>query len=443
MDINEYYRGIIDSEFKKNAASAAKEKEYLLNSTAKSHGIYVHTLYMPKIFTEDMADYFKSISDTMYGILEKVISEYESNPEYRKLFDFDKRLEELILRPDRYSCKLPITRIDIFFNEDDFSFKFCEFNADGASAMNEDRELNIALSGTRAFKKFSKKYNTRTYNLFDSWVDEFTSIYNSCDSKVENPHIAIVDFINGEPETEFEQFRQTFIAHGYTCEICNITDLVYQDGILSSPSGNKIDAIYRRAVTCDIMENFNNVQPFINAVKDNAVCLIGDFKTQVIHNKIVFKILHNEMTNTFLTPYEIKFIREHIPYTMSLTDKTCRKHNVLKDKDKWVIKPEDSYASRGVYAGVEFDNEADWQKAVLENLNNSYLLQEYCTPYETVNIDLLYDKHSKYKKYSNITGLFVYNGKFSGIYTRIAKNSIISTQYSEMSLPTIVVSEKK
>ena len=50
---------------------------------------------------------------------------------YRKLFPFSKELEELILCDSGYSQPLPIARIDLFFNEDDFSFKFCEFNADG------------------------------------------------------------------------------------------------------------------------------------------------------------------------------------------------------------------------------------------------------------------------------------------------------------------------
>lgn len=443
MDINEYYRGLIDSEWKKNAESAAKQKEYILSSTARSHGYYVYTMYMPKMFTAEADAYFKYISDTMYAILEKVIAEYEKNPLYRKLFGFDKRLEELILRPDRYDCKLPIARIDIFFNEDDYSFKFCEFNADGASAMNEDRELNIAVSNTRAFKKFAKKFDIKTYNLFDSWVDEFMKIYATCPEKAAKPRVAIVDFISGAPETEFEQFRSTFVNHGYACDICNITDLTYEKGELLTPEGCKIDVIYRRAVTCDIMEHYDEVQPFINAVKDNAVCLIGDFKTQVIHNKIVFKILHSDMTKEFLTDKEIEFIEEHIPLTVSLTDASIAQNDVLSTKKNWVIKPEDSYASKGVYAGVEFKSDKEWAQKVTENKNNHYLLQEYCPPYEITNIDLTHDKKAEYKKYSAITGLFVYNGKFSGIYTRMAKNSIISTQYSEMSLPTIVVREKE
>ena len=78
---------------------------------------------------------------------------------------------------------------------------------------------------------------------------------------------------------------------------------------------------------------------------------------------------------------------------------------------------------------------------VKESIGKDYLLQEYCTPFETINIDLLYDENAQYRKYSNITGLFMYGGKLAGVYSRIAKNSIISTQYSEMSLPTIIVSE--
>ena len=95
-----------------------------------------------------------------------------------------------------------------------------------------------------------------------------------------------------------------------------------------------------------------------------------------------------------------------------------------------------------MYAGVEFQNEREWIKHVTENIGKDYLLQEYVKPFETVNIDLTHHNNAEYRNYSSITGLFVYGGKFKGIYSRIAKNSIISTQYSEMSLPSVVVSEK-
>lgn len=442
LEPNAYYMGIVDSDIKKNRREGKKAQERMTKSTAYSHGMLVYTLYMPKIFTEEMAVYFRDISDTMYGILDKVIREYEKNEDYRKLFGFDKKLEELILRPRAYDCSLPIARIDIFFNEDDFSFKFCEFNADGASAMNEDKELNNVISKTDAYKRFSQKFNIRKSELFDSWAEKFLEIYSTTKNAVKKPHIAIVDFLHGEKNNEFEIFKKAFEKLKCTCEICDIEKLQYKNGRLLSETGSKIDAIYRRAVTCDIMSAYDDVLPFINAVKDDAAVLIGDFRTQIIHNKIVFKILHDNMTSSFLTEDERIFIKMHIPFTTNLTSKSVEKYNVLENKDKWVIKPEDSYASKGVYAGVEDSNIKKWRKAVKSNIDNHYLLQEYCVPYESTNIDLLHRDDANYHHYSNITGLFVYGGEMQGIYSRIAKNSIISTQYSEMSLPTIIVSEK-
>ena len=443
MNYNEYYKSLVDGDFEKSKQDAKEEQKYIKSSTAQCHGYFVHTLFIPKMFSEEMFEYFQKSADTMYKILEKVIKQYEKDEKYRALFSFDKRREELILRKPAYECRLPIARIDIFFDENDYTFKYCEFNADGASAMNEDRELNIALSKTDAFAKFSQKYKVRTNELFDSWVKEFIKIYNSSQNPAKNPHIAIVDFINNERNYEFEEFRRAFEKAGYNCEICEIRELSYNNGILCGKNRKKIDAIYRRAVTCDIMDNYDDVQPFIQAVKDDAICLIGDFRTQVIHNKIVFEVLHNPMTFEFLEKSEVEYIKAHIPYTTKLTKEVVEKNKVLFKKDKWVIKPQDSYASKGVYAGVEFDTDEEWQQKVIENVGREYLLQEYCTPFETMNIDLLHDPQAQYRNYSNITGLFMYGGRLAGVYSRIAKNSIISTQYSEMSLPTIIVKKSE
>ncbi|MBQ8301184.1 MAG: glutathionylspermidine synthase family protein [Clostridia bacterium] len=439
----EFYKQLTDDNFEESIASAKVQQEYIKTSTARYHGYFVHTLYIPKMFTEEMAEFFEKSADTMYKILEKVIHEYQTNGEYRKLFGFEEKLEKLILRPNHYDCALPIARIDIFFNEDDFTFKFCEFNADGSSAMNEDKELNQAIKLTSTYNKFIEKYDVRTFELFHSWVKAFMEIYKTYDRAVEKPYVAIVDFFNNDITREFTAFKKAFEDNGIECEICEIVDLKYENGKLISPLGRHINAVYRRAVTCDIMRNYDKVLPFIQAAENNDVCLIGDFKTQVIHNKIVFKVLHDEMTSSFLTDEEVQFIKEHIPYTASLTKEEIEKHDVLNTKNKWVIKPEDSYASKGVYAGVEGMTDEEWKAEVLKNIDNHYLLQEYCEPYATVNIDITHDENAQYKKYSNITGMYVYNGKLAGLYSRIAKNSIISTQYSEMSLPTIIVKEKE
>ena len=65
-------------------------------------------------------------------------------------------------------------------------------------------------------------------------------------------------------------------------------------------------------------------------------------------------------------------------------------------------------------------------------------MQQFNDPYRLPNIDLL-SEDAEWVSTGNLTGLFVYNGRFRGVYSRISFDKMISTQYNEMSLPTIVV----
>lgn len=439
-ELNAEYIQSIKEHLKENTKSSQAYYNYIENSTAKYHGEPVYALYMPKLLSREAAAYLKEAAETMYSILAKVIERYLADEEYRKQFGFDPELEELILVPRQYTCPLPVARVDIFLNEKDMSFQFCEFNTDGTSSMNEDRELNLALRETAVYKEMSQKYKISTFELFDSWVCQFISIYQTYKKKVDHPYIAIVDFLEkGSSMEEFDQFKKSFQRAGYEAEICEITKLRYEKGSLYSPTGHKIHAIYRRAVTCDIMAQKEDVWDFLEAVKGQAVCLIGSFCTQVAHNKILFKLLHEEDTQRILTEKEREFIRLHIPATALLNRENVEKYKVLSEKDKYIIKPEDSYGARGVYAGIHFSPE-EWEKKIEDHVNKDYLVQEFYTPYQTDNIDFL-KKKPEFLPYSNLTGLYVYNGTFHGVYSRQSKKEIISTVYDENVVATVILED--
>ena len=57
----EYYKQLTDENFEESINSAKILQHYIKTYTARYHGYYVHTLYMPKMFTEKMADYFNEI----------------------------------------------------------------------------------------------------------------------------------------------------------------------------------------------------------------------------------------------------------------------------------------------------------------------------------------------------------------------------------------------
>ena len=346
-----------------------------------------------------------------------------------------------ILVPNLYDSLLPVARFDIFFNEETWDFKFCEINTDGTSAMNEDYVLNQALALNDAHQEMLKKYAFSTFELYDSLVESFMKLYDTYEKKVENPYIVITDFMDHCCVNEFKEFAARFQKAGYETEICNIRDMTYRDGVLYSAAGHPIDLIYRRAVTCDIMAHYDEIQPFIQAVKDQNVCVMGSICTQIPHNKWLFKMLRDNATMKLLTEEEQKFVTDHIPYTNLMDDRFCRMDEILDEKDRWIIKPLDSYASRGVYAGIDYSDD-DWEDIIHRHWNKNYIYQEYYHPYRTDNI-CFRDAHPEFHPYTNMSGLYVYNGEFAGIYSRLSTGGIISSQYNERAVATLVLKEEK
>ena len=87
----------------------------------------VEFLLIPKFFNKEIIAHFERIANTTYQILQKVTQKYLGDDNYRKLFRFDPLLESMILSDCRYEALIPIARIDLFYNEDTGTFKFCEW----------------------------------------------------------------------------------------------------------------------------------------------------------------------------------------------------------------------------------------------------------------------------------------------------------------------------
>lgn len=441
--LNEFCKTYIEENLEECERTGREELDYLEHSTAKYKGETIYSLHIPKIFTEEAESVIKNAAETMYGILQKVMKEYIVSESYRKLFGFSKELEQMILNIPDYETLLPICRLDIFLNEEDYSYKFCEFNGDGTSSMNEDRELNIAFQKTALYKRLAKDYHIVPYELFDSWAVECKKIFESTGKKAEGSRIAVVDFMEkGCSVYEFEEFCKAFRNAGFLAEVCEIRDLTFDGEALYTKNGDKIHAIYRRAVTSDIMEHKEEAADFLKAVAAKKVCMLGDFCTQIIHDKIIFKVLRSEDTKQFLTDEENAFIEEHVPVTVDLTAATIKEYHVAETKDKWLIKPRDLYGAKGVFSGRNHSKE-EWERIIEKKEGTGYLLQEFVVPYTSYNIDFHKGKKVQMQKYSNLTGLYVYNGKFAGVYSRQSETEIISTEHDENDIASFVVRKRQ
>ena len=59
-------------------------------------------------------------------------------------------------------------------------------------------------------------------------------------------------------------------------------------------------------------------------------------------------------------------------------------------------------------------------------------------PYVTENYGLKDGVFGR-NPYYNLTGVYVYDGTVQGVYSRVSLSPIISSQYSEKTLPTLLV----
>ncbi len=456
---------------------------YIRNSTAIYHGQVIGMAFVPQFFDQVTLCYFNDIVQTINRIMDTVIFAYRNDPAYRALFHFPPELEYLTLLETGYSCNIPIGRYDIFLDEDTLDFMFCELNTDGTSAMNEELEMTRALTLSESFELMRTTHRLEAQDLYEGWVEELLRIYETYDRRVENPHLAIIDFEESGTPDEFNQFVQRFRTRGIEARVCPMEHLVWHENVgaddnsvqdtgLYTDDGWRIDIIYRRAVTAEILdalragraaarhitpdiqvatlhtpatdpqqldavtdelckkfpltshneERLTGVFAFIKAAEERAACLIGNFITNIPHCKQVFQVLHAPETKTLLTVEENDFIAAHIPLTCYLTADEIDLDMVKAERMSWIIKPSDRSSSWGVFAGRDHTDE-EWVRLVDLHTDDDYVVQNYCPQYAAPNTRPW--PLEPMTEWNLLTGLFSYGERFGGVYMRAGQNGLI------------------
>ena len=417
------YRNQILADQSNYLASYKQVLQQVRHSVAKYRGQPISFLYQPMFLTNTDLAYFEQLTQQLSGILTKVIQQYLTDKSFRQHFGFSPLLEELILKEPGYQGAVPIGRFDVFYDLGSGRVQFCELNTDGSTGMQQQQELAKIFKEDLAIEGFGKEYAFYDFELFDSWVKIVQDKYAEFSNSSHKPQVAIVDWLDATIPTEFTAFQQAFERAGCPTVIADPRHLTYRDRKLYYQDF-RIDCIYRRAVTFEMIEKANEITNFITAYLQGDVCVIGSIRSQIVHNKIVFALLHDQDKTPFLTDEERRFVKEYIPFTAIFDPSNANLVTYAKDhKDKLVLKPMDKYASQGVRIGKDYPA-AKWQTILLEEAKTEYLMQEFC---QIPNVPMAYFTEEKvdFLDTGYILGLFMYDNKLQGIYTRVGTGSNI------------------
>ncbi|MDD7305201.1 MAG: glutathionylspermidine synthase family protein [Peptoniphilaceae bacterium] len=431
---NQYYKLI-----QKNTENYYKDYQKSLKKRIPFGATYkkeeVPTLYQGFFYDEETEKEYKKIIKTFMSIAKKVTKKYVEDEDYRKIFNFDPLTEKLILKDPGYSIDIPIARIDIMYDNKD-SFKFCEINTDGSSAMLEDLALAKIYMESKIYEDFSKSYKLEKNNSLEGVVDSILELYNK-EVDTKKPNVAIVDIIEFD-NIEFEEIQKLFKEKGIEAKIVDVRDLKRKNGSLYADD-MKIDLVYRRLVTSDLIDHQQECQDFIDSYLNGEFTSIGSLRTSIFYTKDIFRILRLDQTKKILSQEENDFITKHIPFTETFAYNN--KDQIIKNKDKYILKPKQGYASHGVFIGKDLTEEAFKEK--LEEIKDlDYIYQEYYTVEPMKFIKFKDEKEVDLEDFSTVTGLFVYNNKLSSPYMRIGQESMISSLAAYYVVPAFKISKK-
>lgn len=420
-DEDMYYRDFVDF--------IAKTKV----SKAIYHGEPIPMTYQGLFYNKKNRSDFVYISNILMSMTDKITKEFVENPEYRKIFQLDPAIEELVLHDPGYDVPVPICRYDVFY--DGVNYMLCELNTDGSSAMNEDNTLGQLLLQTKAMQKFMEKHNVENVDMFTPWVWETADMYKKYVSD-KKPNVAIVDNLEVGTPNEFDEFKRVYEENGFNCEIIDIRDLEYKNGKLCH-GDYVIDLVYRRIVTLELLKIKDQIKPFLDAYMDNAFFMVGSFRSQLMHSKLIFEIFRDEQTQALLNNEEKKFIDEHVPFTKKIEERDA--YEIIMNKDKYIFKPIDGYASLGIYVGSEM-REEELQEKLPEFIRTGYVFQKY---YDMNKCEFLEfeEKSPVLNKFTQVVGLFIYNKHFVAPYTRIGKDNVVSGARKYYTAPNLFINE--
>ncbi|GAB6138417.1 circularly permuted type 2 ATP-grasp protein [Halanaerobaculum tunisiense] len=439
VQVSSKYHSILQQAEKKYYQDYQKLHTKLEDSYAYYQGQVIPFLYQPLFFSQQEINEFQNLVATFNGILDKVVTQYLTDQEFRAAFGFSRQLEELILVDPGYSCNLPMERLDIFYygSED---FKFCELNADGSSGMVKTNTLEeYFLTQSQVVTELQADYDFTYCELLDSWVDTLLENYQEFSDGAINPQVAILDFAGCGMRSEFNFFKEELATRGLEARIVDPREVEYKNGNLYAEDF-RIDLIYRRAVTTDLMDYYEQISDFLAAYKNHDVCVVGPFRSQIIHNKVLFSILHDQEQVSFLSAREQQFVKQYIPYTATVDPSDQEQlEYIVNNQKELVLKPHDSYGSQGVVIGADV-SQSTWEDKVFAIEQEDYLIQEFC-PLPEIDLATFKEGQVEIKPYKYTLGLFAYNQSFQGIYTRAGQENVIASATGCVTLPNLVVDD--
>ena len=434
-----------------DAEGRAAGQAYLAGTHALYHGSPLSWAFTPKLFTAEGECLLADAAETMYRIMVKTLAAFRSDPAVRAAFGLPADVERLCLIEDHFPCPVPVARVDVFLNEDTGEYWFCELNCDGSAGMTATDEVSRAVALSPTFSALeAERPGLEPFSVVDACTREVLDCYGAWDRAgtgpfpAERPALAVVDYLESLSRDEAEDFVGRFAALGVDARITDIRDLTVDevDGVWRLVDGRgPVDCVWRRVVVSEMMgKPCDGADALVLAAEENLACVVGGFSTWPCATKNVFAFFHGPGAASVLDAGELDFVRAHVPFTKVLAPGDDLAPYL--DREAWIVKPADGYNADSVVAGQDVDD-ARWLEVLERGCETGAVVQAYapqyvcpvvvggCAPEDVTQL-------SGVVKASCMEGLYLFGGRFSGVFTRCGTGATIGEWTSRLNMGCFV-----
>ena len=201
--------------------------------------------------------------------------------------------------------------------------------------------------------------------------------------------------------------------------------------------------MYRRVIFGELLEKLRDVNDFLKAYRDHAICMVNPLRSRLAASKSLLSILTNPGYDHLFAQKENETKRQHIPWTRRMLDaerfyggKKVYLIDFLKDeKESLILKPAEGYGGKDVTIGRETRDD-DWNHTIDKALKADWVIQEFVNP-SIMSVPTIVNHKLEFVNKKMNTGSFVFDGTYAGSLSRLSEETVINVSRGGGLIPTV------
>lgn len=382
----------------------------------------------PHFFTRKKYSELKQAAEVLAHAFERMTFAALENEDIMRELDLTEREEQMARVDPGYRGVCNSSRLDTYLYGS--GFKFLEYNAETPAGIIDQMQIEKVLEMIPEVKEFLDENPHYRPKPHEKLLEALIADYREFGGKKKKPNIAIVDWKGVSTFSEFEILQEYFESRGNKTIICDPRQLEY-NGKTLHVGQFEIDIFYKRVLIHEFQHEFDAENPFSNAYRDGNIFMANSFRTKIPHKKASFAVVGDERFRNLFTGEQLEMIRKHIPWTRRVREmKTKYKQDEIdlieylrKNREKFLLKPNDDYGGSGIVLGWE-SSESEWENALANALQESFVAQEK-VPVEKINFPVYTDEIRMEELLIDFDP-FLFRGKVEGGLVRLSSSSLVN-----------------